>query len=259
MVVVLYILLGILGFVMLLLMVGYLLRPHLLILPYSAFTSLLVKNPPFVDLERNFPEHQKLEDNWLKIREELLEILKMDGSIPKFHEVDSIQRLISAKDDIPWRTYGLRAFNDWLPENCSRAPFTTALLKELPNVTLAMFSILDAGKRIPPHFGFNKMVYRYHLALIVPTDGDCWIRVGSERYRWKEGQGVLFDDTYVHEVWNNTTQRRVVLFLDVTRDHDFPKWLLPVNRWMYGLLANSEKVKGSVRRGEIPRDIQPQS
>lgn len=243
----------------LLLFVIYLTRPHLLILPYSWMVGLWVKNPPFVDRQKYSPESLLLESNWKKVQDELVEILKIDKAIPKFHEVDAIQRFISAKDEIAWRTFGLMAFGEWIESNCARAPYTTSLLKRIPGVSLAMFSILDPGKRIPPHFGFNKMVYRYHLGLIVPTEGDCWIRVGPEVYRWKEGEGVMFDDTYNHEVLNDSSQRRAVLFLDISRERDFPRWLLALNRRMYRLLSESKKVKDGLKRAEVPIDAKAES
>ena len=53
-------------------------------------------------------------------------------------------------------------------------------------------------------------------------EGDCHIIVGGEKYSWTEGEHVLFDDTYRHEVWNKTDQRRVVFFLDIVREKGLP-------------------------------------
>ena len=39
-------------------------------------------------------------------------------------------------------------------------------------------------------------------------------------YEWKEGEGVLFDETYKHFVKNETKYTRVILFLDVVRPFD---------------------------------------
>ena len=36
-------------------------------------------------------------------------------------------------------------------------------------------------------------------------------------YYWKNGEGVVFDDTYMHEAFNDSDRVRVVLFLDVRR------------------------------------------
>jgi aspartate beta-hydroxylase len=52
-----------------------------------------------------------------------------------------------------------------------------------------------------------------HLPLIVPED--CALVVGGEEHRWREGQVVVFDDTYEHEAWNRSDQIRIVLIADV--------------------------------------------
>src|SRR4030042_1215231 len=94
------------------------------------------------------------------------------------------------------------------PHNCAPAPRTPELLRPLPLISTAMFSIIDGGKHIPPHVGFFKSVLRYHLALVVPQDAPVYIIVGGQEYHWREGQDVLFDDTYLHEGWNKSSQRR---------------------------------------------------
>jgi beta-hydroxylase len=118
-----------------------------------------------------------------------------------------------------------------------------------------MFSIIDGGKHIPPHVGFFKSVLRYHLALVVPQDAPVYIVVGGQEYRWREGEDVLFDDTYLHEVWNKSAQRRVVLFCDVLRDKTLPPLLRGMNRWMFRLLAGSRKLQRAARRAEVASDL----
>ena len=87
----------------------------------------------------------------------------------------------------------------------------------------AMFSILAPHKHIPDHCGPYKGIVRYHLALKVPEPREqCRIRVGDEIATWEEGRSLIFDDTYEHEVWNDTDDERVVLFLDVVRPLRFP-------------------------------------
>ena len=43
---------------------------------------------------------------------------------------------------------------------------------------------------------------------------------------WREGRSLGFDDTFDHEVWNETTGVRVVLFVDFQRPLPRPiRWL----------------------------------
>jgi beta-hydroxylase len=83
-----------------------------------------------------------------------------------------------------------------------------------------MFSILMPGSKIPPHFGPTRMCLRYHLGLKVP-EKDCFIKVGHEIYNWKNGEDIMFDDTIIHSVENNSNEPRIILFLDIERPQVF--------------------------------------
>ena len=244
-----------LAVIVILMLIAFLVQPALLTLPYTTFIKLFVKNPPYLDLEKHFPQHKLFKENWETIRQELLEVLKDEENVPKFHEVDSIQRFISAKDNVPWRTFIIKAYGKWADGNAEKTPITTSLLKQTPQITTAMFSILDGGKHIPPHMGFFKGVMRYHLGLVVPEDAPCYITVGGKKYSWKNGEDVLFDDTYMHEVWNKSSQRRVVLFCDVYREQDLPKWVQYFNRKMFEMLSSSNRLKKALKKAEVTQDI----
>ena len=41
--------------------------------------------------------------------------------------------------------------------------------------------------------------------------------MGEDIRHWEEGKSMIFDDTFNHEVWNDTDETRVVLFVDVLR------------------------------------------
>jgi aspartyl/asparaginyl beta-hydroxylase (cupin superfamily) len=75
------------------------------------------------------------------------------------------------------------------------------------------FSILKAGKHIPPHTGVTNVRSIVHLPLIVPEG--CTFRVGGETRPWIEGEAFVFDDTIEHEAINPTAQDRAVLIFDV--------------------------------------------
>ena len=102
--------------------------------------------------------------------------------------------------------------------NSTENPKTVKLLEPMKNVKGFYFSILAPGKHIPPHKGPYKGIIRYQLALSVPKNGECKILVDGNPHYWTEGKGVLFDDTYTHEVLNNTQEKRIALLLDVKRE-----------------------------------------
>src|SRR3546814_9730732 len=54
-----------------------------------------------------------------------------------------------------------------------------------------------------------------HLPLIVP-DG-CGLRVGAETRNWREGELLIFDDSFEHEAWNRGTSDRTILLFEIWR------------------------------------------
>jgi Aspartyl/asparaginyl beta-hydroxylase and related dioxygenases len=43
------------------------------------------------------------------------------------------------------------------------------------------------------------------------------MQVADEFVHWQEGRTLVFDDTYPHEVWNDTKEQRVVLLVQFRR------------------------------------------
>lgn len=240
-----------LSVLVLLIVLTAIIEPASLAIFYSFLQAAFVKNPPIVDIKAILPHADLLKENWQTIRKELELILKQyKEDIPRFHEVDKIQRPISANDGIPWRTFVLKAYGNWIDDQVKLAPKTAALIAQIPEIKSAMFSILEPGKHIPYHRGFYKGIYRYHLGLIVPKEGECYIMNGGVKYAWKEGEDILFDDTYRHAVWNNTNETRVVLFGDVLRS-DMPTWLYKLNVRVFKIRSKSKRLKGAMKRSKV--------
>ncbi len=188
--------------------------------------------------QSQFPWVSKLETNWSVIRQELEQVMESVDELPNFQDISKRQYKIS--NDNLWKTYFFCAFGFEATKNCERCPKTTQLLKEIPGLKVAFFSILAPGKHIPKHRGKHKGVIRYHLGLIVPEPKEkCWIQVDGQTAYWEEGKSLIFDDTFYHEVWNNTDSYRVVLFLDIARPLNFPVSLL---NWAVNRMITSSSI-----------------
>ena len=175
----------------------------------------LVPNSPLVD-PAHFDFLKPISDNWETIRDEALEVLKFREQIPGFQEISPDQYKIATGKN--WRTFVLFGFGERLEKNAQVAPKTADLIGAVPNVQTAMFSILAPGYHIPAHTGVTKGILRVHLGLIIPKEHEkCRIRVGDTITAWKPGEMFIIDDTYEHEVWNDTDEERVVLLLDFDR------------------------------------------
>jgi aspartyl/asparaginyl beta-hydroxylase (cupin superfamily) len=215
-----------------------LLQIHKLIGRYS-----LIGDQPFFGPEQ-FPWHTTLLAKWSTIRAELDSVMRKREHLPNIQELSPDQAEITYGDN--WKTFFFFAYGLVAEPNCRRCPETARLLKNVPGIKTAFFSILKPHAHIPQHCGAYKGVIRYHLGMIVPRPEEkCRIRVGGITAHWREGEAILFDDTFPHEVWNDTEGVRVVLLLDVVRPLPFPVSLL--NDFIIRLIAASPFVRDAAK------------
>lgn len=150
----------------------------------------------------------RLEESYPVIRQELEGLLADPSGFGNYQtEYDT---------SVPgWNTYSLWLYGQRHPQNAARCPRTAALLESLPGFESGewiLFSALNPESRIPPHVGPMNGILRGHLAMIVPPG--CGLRVGGQETGWQEGRVLVFDDSFVHEVWNRSNRVRIVLFLN---------------------------------------------
>jgi len=171
---------------------------------------------PMVYDARAFPWAHEVEADWRKVRTELDQVMTYRDQIPCFQEI--LKEVSLIQTDQNWKTYFLAGIGMDCSENAKRCPDTMKALAKIPGMTTAFFSILSPGKHIPPHRGAYNGVLRLHLALQVPEPrSQVRIRIGRRICHWEEGKCLIFDDTFNHEVWNDTRGFRVVLFVDFAR------------------------------------------
>jgi len=169
----------------------------------------------------DFPWVAAIEAEWPAIRAELDRVMERRDELPNFQDISSEVKTIQTDNN--WKTFMFCGFGAWSEENCRQCPATIAALKKIPGMTTAFFSILSPRKHIPAHRGPYNGVLRLHLGLIVPEPREqVRIRVDDQICTWQEGKVMLFDDSYDHEVWNDTDSWRVVLFVDFVRPVWFP-------------------------------------
>ncbi len=200
--------------------------------------SLISTGPVIANEE--FSWVPQLENAYTDIREELDALLEHPEDIPAFHQLSPDQKRISKGNN--WKTFGFYVYGNRVNDNCKRCPKTAAVLDSLPGMRTAMFSILAPHYHIVPHKGPTRAVVRAHLALKVPESWEkVWIRVDDQILHWHEGQVMIFDDTYEHEVKNDTDETRAVLFIDIDRPMDNLGGLF--NRIIIRLIQASSYVK----------------
>jgi aspartyl/asparaginyl beta-hydroxylase (cupin superfamily) len=177
------------------------------------------QRPVFFDISETAPSLTLLTEQQAQIKEELERVLAVRSSIPRYHDLDFLQFSISGKidKDRDWKVLMLYAMGERPLANRSLCPKTCELLDRIPGLVQAFFSILDAGKSIPPHAAPYRGYLRYHLALRTPAKNPPTLHIEGQQYAWQEGEAILFDDTYYHEVVNKADEVRVILVVDVLR------------------------------------------
>jgi len=194
-----------------------------------------------------FPWVNALEEKWQIIRSELDDVLTRREDLPNFQDISPDQKHLAREDK--WKTFFFFAYGLEAPGNCARCPRTIDLLKRIPGAKTAFFSILSPRMHIPAHRGPYKGVIRYHLGLMIPQPKEqCRIRVGDQIAHWDEGASMFFDDTFEHEVWNDTDGMRVVLFMDVLRPLRFP--MSVINRLIIKIIAASPFIRDAKKNHE---------
>lgn len=178
-----------------------------------------------------FPWTQRLADHWQEIAKEAESVLRHRDAIPPLKDISPDHARIAA--DGNWRSFFLFGYGYQVPENCKRAAKTAELVRQIPDLNSAFFSILEPGAIIPRHRGVTRGLVTCHLGLNIPRQSDkCEMQVEDANVHWEEGKWLVFDDSYFHEVHNNTNERRVILLIQVKRPmrllgrlaNDFALW-----------------------------------
>ncbi len=192
----------------------------------------------------HFKWTELLENNWTHIKKELEGILPYHRMLPNLQDIQQEQNVLNRDNN--WKIFFLFGFGIKATLNCRRCPVTTSLLEQIPGMKTAFFSVLSPHKHIPAHKGIYKGIIRSHLGLIIPGNpGDCVMRIENEKIYWQEGKMLVFDDTFEHEVWNNSAETRVVLLIDVIRPFKSP--LSRINNTIVKLIGNSSYVKEALQ------------
>lgn len=182
---------------------------------FYAFSG--VGNKPFINTGQ-FSQLNVFEDHWQEIRDEAIN-LNAQTHIKASDELDDLG--FNSFFKTGWKRFYLKWYGASLPSANRLCPRTVALINQVPDVKGAMFAMLPPGAKLVKHRDPYAGSLRYHLGLVTPNSEDCYINVDGEKYAWRDGEAVMFDETYLHYAANNTDSNRIILFLDIRRPVTF--------------------------------------
>jgi aspartate beta-hydroxylase len=175
---------------------------------------------PYLD-KGLIPEIEGLEARTHEIRAELMALLPgAAGRERVFHTGELEQANLRGLAEPPsWNGYYFFRHGERRADNCAACPITAAALDALPLARVrdhgpeVLYSVFSPGTHLLPHCGVTNTRVVGHLPLMIPDD--CALRVGGEDHHWREGEVVVFDDTFEHEAWNRSDQTRAVMIFDL--------------------------------------------
>ena len=178
-----------------------------------------IETPATLDTHCYFPNAQRFARRWQDIRREALAIRLQQ--VPRFHEIMPEQADISAHDGRDWRMFIMKAYGVEVEQNLKKCPTLAALVAQSPEVVSCVLSFLAPHKHIPKHRGPFRGIMRFHLMLSMPRAADggpaAVLEIDGVPHRLADGECLLWDDTFPHEVFNRSDEVRVALLLDVWR------------------------------------------
>jgi beta-hydroxylase len=224
--------------------------------------------PAFIrDYHADYPGLAELEAGYADVRRECEELVAIR------HRMIDVESLAGKYTSggihaIAWKALVLKSHR-FIDANCRLAPRTAELLRGVPGLYTAFFSILEPGQYITPHWGYWKGFLRYHLGVLIPNDNvdhSSWLRVNAspadnvrrdvrliergETYYWRGGEGVMFDDTFLHDAKNASSEVRVILWLDLRRK--MPAHLSAFNTMILEIAHRAPSI-AAVRKNSVVR------
>ncbi|MFY0599728.1 MAG: aspartyl/asparaginyl beta-hydroxylase domain-containing protein [Cyclobacteriaceae bacterium] len=218
------------------------------------------------EYEKEYPFFKELETNYDIIRKECEALLTIKEQLNDMEGVAGKKTqggIYIAK----WKSFMFKS-GSFIDENCELCPQTSEILKRVPRIKQAFFSILYPNQHIKPHRGYYQGFMRYHLGVIVPDNNvekKCWLRVNDdpednkkydkstmhkgESYHWKNGEGVIFNDNYLHDAANESDEIRVILWLDVYRR--LPFWIDWLNILILYIAYRTKRVKAIAEKAKV--------
>jgi beta-hydroxylase len=186
-----------------------------LMAPYNTLMYLFsaVPNRPYVDVGR-FPELAPLALNWQTIRAEA-QALFDTGRIRAAGTYNDLG--FNSFFKTGWKRFYVKWYDEPLPSAKALCPKTVELVQSIPGVNAAMFALLPPGSKLGAHRDPFAGSLRYHLGLVTPNADTCRIVVDGEPYAWRDGEPVMFDETFIHTAENESDVTRIILFCDIER------------------------------------------
>jgi hypothetical protein len=141
------------------------------------------------------------------------------GIDPNHYQVDARDHMSGLTDGRNWTVFPFYdGSGNLMVDNARKCPRIAEFLDGRTGIgslgCMAFFSIMNPKTHVPPHTSELNTRVRYHLGIEVP-ERDIRLRIHDQVITWKQDKCIKIDDSYEHEVFQQSDRRRVVFVLDV--------------------------------------------
>lgn len=172
-----------------------------------------------------------LKDAWRDIQAEALELLAVDADFESFLGLTpgrSAPGYVGGENPLAsWDAYFFYRHGQRFDSHHTRCPLTSTALESIELCRIraqapeVCFSVIRPRSTIMPHYGVTNTRLVMHLPLRIPEGCALNVIDGGE-HPWKEGELMMFDDTFQHEAWNRSDEPRLILLMDCWNPHLTP-------------------------------------
>jgi hypothetical protein len=168
------------------------------------------------------------------------------GIDPNRYQVDKRDERSGLTDGRNWTVFPFYdGFGQLQVDNARACPRIAEFLGSRAGIggigCMAFFSIMNPKTHVPPHTSQLNTRMRYHLGIEVP-ERDIQFRVHDQLITWKQDSCIKIDDSYEHEVFQQSDRRRVVFVLDLPHPELLPEELEFLEELMRFSLDHPEDV-----------------
>ncbi|CDZ79037.1 Aspartyl/Asparaginyl beta-hydroxylase [Legionella massiliensis] len=140
------------------------------------------------------------------------EIKYVLNNINKDFLVKSLDEKIDGKNMMLFKWYG-KNINNSIQIDAFHKPF-----KFIKTIGISAFNKQTSTSR---HFGPLRMTLRVLYNINPVQNDEIYIEVNNKKHFWYENPLFIFDDTYIHQSFNNSDQIRYNIYIDVIRESSY--------------------------------------
>jgi aspartyl/asparaginyl beta-hydroxylase (cupin superfamily) len=127
-------------------------------------------------------------------------------------------------------------FFKWYGANVNTVVDVPAFHRDYKYIKTIGVSVFSKKESTSKHFGPMRATFRVLYNVNTTDDKSAYIVVGDTTNYWKDSKLFIFDDTLLHQSFNESDKSRYCLFVDIARPSMVPAvlaWVVTLNRFLF--------------------------